>query len=54
MQTLACVGNLKKSCEKGDMLSEEDILKLQCNNGTNMEAVTSPSKTYRKSRKKLI
>jgi hypothetical protein len=52
--TLACVGNLKKSCEKGDMLSEEDILKLQCNNGTNMEAVTSPSKTYRKSRKKLI
>lgn len=51
--TLACVGNLKKSCEKGDMLSEEDILKLQCNNGTNMEAVTSPSKTYRKSRKKL-
>lgn len=51
--TLACVGNLKKSCEKGDMLSEEDILKLQCNNGANMEAVTSPSKTYRKSRKKL-
>ena len=34
-------------------LSEEDILKLQCNNGTNMEAVTSPSKTYRKIRKKL-
>ena len=52
--TLACVGNLKKSCEKGDMLSEEDILKLQCNNGTNMEAVTAPSKAYRKSRKKLI
>ena len=51
--TLACVGNLKKSCEKGDMLSEEDILKLQCNNGTNMEAVTAPSKAYRKSRKKL-
>ena len=51
--TLACVGNLKKSCEKGDMLSEEDILKLQCNNGTNMEAVTAPSKAYWKSRKKL-
>ena len=51
--TLACVGNLKKSCEKGDMLTEEDILKLQCNNGTNMEAVTAPSKAYRKSRKKL-
>ena len=51
--TLACVGKVKKSCEKGDMLSEEDILKLQCNNGTNMEAVTAPSKAYRKSRKKL-
>lgn len=52
--TLACVGNLKKSCESGDMLSEEEILNLQCNQGVNMEAVTTPSKEYRKARKKLL
>lgn len=51
--TLACVGNLKKSCEDGDMLSEEQILALQCNQPANMEAVTMPSKEYRKAKKKL-
>lgn len=49
--TLACVGNLKKSCEDGDMLTEDEILALQCNQGVNMEAVTTPSKQYRKARK---
>lgn len=51
--TLACVGNLKKSFDKGDMLSEEEILALQCNQGVNMEAVAQPHKSYIKGRKKL-
>lgn len=51
--TLACVGNLKKSFDKGDMLSEEEILALQCNQGVNMEAVSQPHKKYIKARKKL-
>lgn len=51
--TLACVGNLKKSFDKGDMLSEEEILALQCNQGVNMEAVAQPHKKYIKGRKKL-
>lgn len=51
--TLACVENLKKSCEDGDMLTEEEILALQQNNGVNMEAVAKPSRQYVKMRKKM-
>ncbi len=51
--TLACVGNLKKSFDKGDMLTEEEILALQCNQPASMETVAKPSRAYRKSRKKL-
>ncbi|MBQ2936886.1 MAG: hypothetical protein IJD96_11690 [Lachnospiraceae bacterium] len=51
--TLACVGNLKKSFEKGDMMTEEEILALQCNNGANMDVVTSPSRKYRKNKKRM-
>lgn len=50
--TLACVDNLSKSCQEGDMLSEDEILALQCNNGVQMEAVTSPSSKYIRKRKK--
>lgn len=50
--TLACVDNLKKSCSEGDMLSEEEILTLQCNQSGNMDIVSSPSKKYFKNRKK--
>lgn len=50
--TLACVGNLKKSVECGDMLSEEDILNLQCNKGSDMDTVNSPSRKYYKKRRK--
>lgn len=50
--TLACVDNLAKSCKDGDMLSEEEILALQCNNTANMEAVEKPSRTYRRNMKK--
>lgn len=51
--TFACVGNLAKSCAEGDMLSEQEILALQCNNGVNMDNVLSPSRKYRKTRKKM-
>ena len=44
--TLACVGNLIKSCEEGDMLSEEEILTLQANNGAQMDVVDRPSRKY--------
>lgn len=50
--TLACVGNLVKSCKNGDMLSEKEILELQANNGSDMEAVTRPSRKYIRSQKK--
>lgn len=50
--TLACVGNLKKSVEKGDMMTEDEILALQCNQPPNMDIVSNPSKKYRKNRKK--
>ena len=44
--TLACVGNLAKSCKDGDMLSEAEILALQCNTPDNMDNVSSPSKRF--------
>lgn len=44
--TLACVGNLTKSCKEGDMLSEEEILLRIADNGVQMEGVTTPSKKY--------
>ena len=51
--TLACVGNLKKSMKAGDMMNEEEILKLQQNTQqSNMEGITNPSKRWMKSRKK--
>lgn len=45
--TLACVGNLKRSMQQGDMMSEEEILALQCNNQqTNMEGIAKPSRKF--------
>lgn len=50
--TLACVGNLKKSMKEGDMMSEEEILKLQQNTQqANMEGVAKPSRRWLHSRK---
>lgn len=51
--TFACVGNLAKSCAEGDMLSSEEILTLQCNNGANLDGILNPSKKYRRRRKKM-
>lgn len=50
--TLACVENLSKSCINGDMLSEDEILTLQANNGANMEVVSSPSRRFVRNMKK--
>lgn len=51
--TLACVGNLKKSMKAGDMMSEEEILKLQQNTQqVNMEGISKPSRRWLKARKK--
>ncbi len=50
--TLACVGNLAKSCRDGDMLSESEILALQCNTPDNMENVGNPSRHFIKVQRK--
>lgn len=51
--TLACVGNLQKSMQEGDMMSEEEILKLQQNTqDVNMDGVSRPSRQWMRRRKK--
>ena len=50
--TFACVGNLKKSAKDGDMLTEEEILSLQCNQPLNMDAVVKPSRRFLRGQKK--
>lgn len=51
--TLACVGNLKKSMQAGDMMSAEEILALQVNHQqANMEGITKPSRGWRRAKKK--
>lgn len=50
--TLACVGNLKKSMKEGDMMSEEQILALRVNDGNaGVEGVTKPSRILKRRRK---
>lgn len=52
--TLACVGNLKKSMKAGEMMTEEEILKLQQNTqDANMEGVARPSRRWLRNRKKV-
>ena len=52
--TLACVGNLKKEMEAGNMLSEQEILALQMNpDQVNMDAVVRPSGKYLRKKKKM-
>lgn len=41
--TLACVGNLARSCSEGDMLSEAEILANQCNVNNSVN-ITFPKK----------
>lgn len=50
--TLACVGNLRKSMAEGDMITEAEILALQQNSvDTNMDGVTAPSKRWKRARR---
>ena len=51
--TLACVGNLIKACKEGDMLTEEEILALQQKNSSDMNAVSEPSRKYKKTQRKM-
>jgi hypothetical protein len=51
--TLACVGNLKKDMQEGNMMSEDEILALQQNqHQANMDGVVKPSRRWRKAQKK--
>ena len=50
--TLACVDNLSKDCKAGSMIPESEIIMLQNNTPSDMEAVTTPSKKYTRAQKK--
>lgn len=49
--TLACVGNLRKSVKGGDMMAESDILALQQNGGMDPEVI-DPSHKFKRLLKK--
>lgn len=50
--TLACVGNLKKAMKAGEMMTEEEILKLQQNSQqSGMDGVARPSRRWLKLRR---
>lgn len=50
--TLACVGNLKKEMQEGNMLSEDEILALQvAGQQANMDGVTKPSRRWMRKQK---
>lgn len=51
--TYELVGDLQKSCESGDRLSEKEILELQCNMPAEPNSVVKNSKRFRRSRKKM-
>ena len=51
--TYACVGNLRKSCLDGDMMSEEEILSLVDNKGVQLDGVSRPSKSVIRAQKKM-
>lgn len=50
--TYACVDNLQKACQNGDMISSDEILNLQ-RNMPDSEQIFKPSKKYIRHRKKL-
>lgn len=51
--TLACVGNLKKDMQEGNMLTEEEILALQMNTDqVNMDGIVKPSAKFLRSQRK--
>lgn len=50
--TFACVENLIKDYKNGDMITEEEIMKLNCNN-PDAEQIMKPSRKFKRIRKKL-
>lgn len=51
--TLACVGNLTHAMKAGEMMSEEEILKLQQNTqDSNMDSVARPSRRWMRNRQR--
>lgn len=51
--TLACVGNLKRSMQAGDMMTEEEILALRQNTQqANTDGITNPSRRLIKAKKR--
>jgi len=50
--TYASVEALKKSCENGDRLTEEEILALQVSQPVNMDGVTHPSRRWTRNKRK--
>lgn len=49
--TLACVGNLIKACNDGDMISAEEILSMQAAVLPDPDAINNPSRSVRRERK---
>ena len=50
--TYASVQALKKSCEEGDMLSEEEIIALRVSQPSDMDAVAKPSRRWFKNQQR--
>ena len=51
--TFQLLSDIKKSCEEGDMLSEQEILINLGNTDVNMDGVLKPSKKFVKTKKKM-
>lgn len=49
--TFAVVGNLVKSWEKGDLITDEEILALQCNQDINISTETPKKRFFRRKKK---
>lgn len=51
--TYELVGDLQKSCETGDMLSENEILQLQCNVAADSSSVVKNSRRFKRNHKRI-
>lgn len=51
--TYELVGDLQKSVETGDMLSEQEILNLQCNNAPDAAQVVKHSRAFKRNHKRM-
>lgn len=52
--TLACVDNLKKDVKSGKMISEKEILELQCPGIMDTQQILKPSRKFRKKNKRMF